>query len=448
MSYDVAIVGAGPGGLHAAKWAAGKGLKVVLIEKRKDISKITRYCSEHIILDEDYNGDTIRVETGQKKKIVSTKNAWDIDYRGTLQPVTDKYYYSGNLKHNAHFTWPDKRPFAYKYDKGIMLKGLLDEVLKLGVEYMDSTTCWDIIDSEENVDIKCVSRGRKFRVKAKKLVAADGANAHIAQTLGMNNDRVYFGTALCLAVYMSNVREYNPSAWKAYWGNCYGSNLAPVMGTGPAGHYDDWADIIIVGSSRQTPYEVLEYFTMKSPVAWMFEKAKVEEKHCCSTKAYSPLKKPFQGNCLIIGDAAAFVETQAQGALNCGFWAADAVVKELEGKKGFAEYTDKWLKAFEFNDDGVLKSTTDCALIPYYNDNEIEYLFSLLDNVTLDGSWSQYNSPKIIWDAILKDSERIKREQPEIWEKISKQHSRFFQEGSDGQYPGKRRRTGKGSKSG
>ena len=43
--YDVAIVGAGPGGLMAAKTATEKGLKVVLIEKRKDISQITRACS-------------------------------------------------------------------------------------------------------------------------------------------------------------------------------------------------------------------------------------------------------------------------------------------------------------------------------------------------------------------------------------------------------------------
>jgi len=63
--YDLAIVGAGPGGLHTAKWAAKKGLKVALIEKRKDISKMTSYCSEHIILDENYNGDTIIVEPGK-----------------------------------------------------------------------------------------------------------------------------------------------------------------------------------------------------------------------------------------------------------------------------------------------------------------------------------------------------------------------------------------------
>jgi len=39
MIYDVAIVGAGPAGLMAAKTAAEKGLKVALIEKKSSVSR-------------------------------------------------------------------------------------------------------------------------------------------------------------------------------------------------------------------------------------------------------------------------------------------------------------------------------------------------------------------------------------------------------------------------
>jgi len=40
MIYDVAVVGAGPAGLMAAKTAAEKGLNVVAIEKRRNVSNI------------------------------------------------------------------------------------------------------------------------------------------------------------------------------------------------------------------------------------------------------------------------------------------------------------------------------------------------------------------------------------------------------------------------
>lgn len=418
MVYDLAIIGAGPGGLHTAKGAAKRGLKVILIEKRKDISKVTRYCSEHIILDENYNGDTIKVDEEQGK-IISTVNGWKVDYKGGLCRVTDKYYYSPS-RHAIHFAWPDKRPFAYKYDKGFLLETLLKECEKYNdcFTYQCETTAYDATDSPQGVEIKCVSKGKKFKVKTKKLVIADGVNTRVGQAMGFNKGRGYMGYALCLATYMSGVKEYSPSEWKGWWGRCYGSNLAPLMGTGPAGHFEDWADVIVLGSLKDPAEKVFEFFTKQSPLAYMFTNAKVEEKHCCSVKAFTPIKKPYLGNALIIGDAAAFVEVQVQGALSCGFKAAEAVAKELEEKNGFEEYTRWWLDSFEFNSEGMMRVQQGYALIPTYTDEEVDYLFSLCEGITLDGSWSQYKSPQLIWGTILRDPDRIKRERPALFEKI------------------------------
>ncbi|MEM3811622.1 MAG: NAD(P)/FAD-dependent oxidoreductase, partial [Thermoplasmata archaeon] len=46
-NYDVLVIGAGPGGSTAARFAAEKGLKVLLIEKRPDIGSPVR-CGEGI----------------------------------------------------------------------------------------------------------------------------------------------------------------------------------------------------------------------------------------------------------------------------------------------------------------------------------------------------------------------------------------------------------------
>ena len=56
-NYDVVIVGAGPAGLMAAKRGAEKGLRVVVIERKKDVSRIRRACCSHFVMDDGYAGD-------------------------------------------------------------------------------------------------------------------------------------------------------------------------------------------------------------------------------------------------------------------------------------------------------------------------------------------------------------------------------------------------------
>ena len=138
--YDVAIAGAGPGGLMAAKTAAEKGLKVVLIEKRKDISRITRACCEQFIMDENYSGDTIEVG---KDEVFFTKNNFRVKYTGPQMKVTDKYYISPEGK-TIHFAYEDGRPIVIKFDKGFLLQELLDECTDLGVEYIYSKVVYEI----------------------------------------------------------------------------------------------------------------------------------------------------------------------------------------------------------------------------------------------------------------------------------------------------------------
>ena len=137
---------------------------------------------------------------------------------------------------------------------------------------------------------------------------------------------------------------------------------------------------------------------------------------------------PYKGNVLLIGDAAAFVETQAQGALNCGFWAADAVEKELAGENGFEQYTKKWQENFEFIGEGMNEVTSGYGLVPYYTDEEIIYIFQLLQGITMDGSWSQYKTPRMMWGKIHEQSDRIQKERPEIWDKILRQKGKTLED--------------------
>jgi len=117
---------------------------------------------------------------------------------------------------------------------------------------------------------------------------------------------------------------------------------------------------------------------------------------------------------------------EVQGALMCGYHAARAVQKELSEENGFAEYTRWWQESFEFNSDEYLRVAQGYALSPTYSDDELDYLFSLTEDKVLKGTYSQYLSPKLMWDAILRHQDRIQKERPEIYAKIQKNRELSF----------------------
>ena len=192
MMYDLAIVGAGPAGLMAAKTAAGKGLTVVVIEKRKDISHVTRACCQQFIMDKNYSGESIQVEQG---KIIFPNNGFEIGYHGPTANITDKYYVSPK-GHEIHFAYEDKRPVAVKFDKGHLLNGIRKECEGEGVLFMDRTIAYAARENENGVTVSMSSRGKHSTIKAKKLIVADGANSRVADSLGIHKERTLFTTYL------------------------------------------------------------------------------------------------------------------------------------------------------------------------------------------------------------------------------------------------------------
>jgi len=123
---------------------------------------------------------------------------------------------------------------------------------------------------------------------------------------------------------------------------------------------------------------------------------------------------------LVAGDAAAYIEVEVQGGLMCGYHAGNAVAKELEEKNGFEQYTGWWQQSFEFNTDDYLVVAQGYALVPVYTDDEVDYLFALIENEVLKGTFSQYTTPKLLWGSILRHKIRISAERPELYEKIRK----------------------------
>ena len=132
----------------------------------------------------------------------------------------------------------------------------------------------------------------------------------------------------------------------------------------------------------------------------------------------SPIKKPFLKRTLFVGDSAAFMEVDNQGALMCGFNAAKAAFKEIEGEKGFAEYSDFWNEYFEFNDESLLNPIIKGFGFSVFSDDEIDYLFSITKNELFSGYVNHFTIGRVILNIFIEKLPVIRKERPEIGEKL------------------------------
>lgn len=412
--YDVLIAGGGPAGLLAAKTAVQLGLKVCLFDIHRDYNQVIRACSAQFIMDDGYEGEHLKVSQG---RLQFERSGFEVEYHGELQEVTNKFYHSPNGNYIL-FNNPDQSAFAVKFNKQKLLKGLAQECEQLGVTMCMKTTVLSGIDTGDGIELVVNHDGSREKVFGKKLILAEGVNARLTKYFGIDQGRKIFAKASVTKYFVKDIQGIVPNSWNLYYGTAYHC-YSPVI-IGPSLQGARVHEITISCNPENVGDEIYEQFTTNSPVKNMFRYATVLQKSACHVTAAESIKVPYKGNVISIGDSAAFVEVEVQGAFMCGHYAGIAVKDELDGKPGFQTYTQWWQKAFEFNGDDYLKVSQGYALVPVYTDDELNYLFSLFDGVSLEGTYSQYKTPKLIWNEINKHSERIKQERKSLYDKIQR----------------------------
>jgi digeranylgeranylglycerophospholipid reductase len=411
MHYDAAVAGAGPAGLMAAKTAAQAGLRTVLLEKRSDVGRITRACCEQLIMDRDFQGDTVCLEGGA---IISRKNGFRIPYDGPARHVTRKLFVSpaGNTIHFAH---PDLSPIVIKIDKSRLLAGLWEDCARAGVALRPGTHVFGARDRGTGVELSITRNGRQQNITADRLIIADGVNSKIAERMGINSGRRCLACALCVIYFLEGAHEFEPEILYTFFGRAY-RGLAPI--TINAGRQAGQTSLVVIGNRTNPPEQLFRAITGEGALASRLRGARVAGRLGCAARAYMPLRDPAWGNVLIIGDAAAYIEVEMQGALACGFHAGRAAAEELAGRNGFGDYARWWQRSFEFNGDDWMQVAQGFALVAAYTDEELDYLFGLVQDQVLEGTYNQYRSPRLMWAAILRHEDRIRAEHPDLHAKI------------------------------
>jgi len=420
-TFDLIVVGAGPAGLMAAKTAGENNLTVALIERKKDITKWTRAdCMMFYGLEGNFLGEDISVRVG---KVTFPRNGFEVGYTGGLYPLYNWRVFSP-CGHRIDFS--STSPIAAVFNKDILLRDLLQDAERAGVTVLQGALGVKVENTREGVKLLISRDGKQTWLTAKKLIAADGINSRITESAGLNEGRPLMGRFNVVQYIMDGIENPYPNSWVQFYGKSL-SPFAPLHFLQTV-HGEKLQKLGAIRPAPGNPVEDLKKTMKDSTFAPWFKNARIAYKMGVSVKAFMPIQNPVLGNVMSIGDAAAFAEVENQGGLMCGFHAANAVLKELSGENGCEAYIQWWQKSFEFLNPAVQQIAQGYAINPYYEDAEIDYLFSLLEGKPFAGTINQYKIPKVLWGAIFQQKERIDKEKPDLGKKIDAIHNMTVQE--------------------
>lgn len=417
--YDVIVVGAGPAGLTVATVAASEGYKVLLVDQKKDIAKVFRSCCCNLIVEPGTHGETVHFLNSE---LVFENNKFSIPYTGGCIPLKRNIRLSpGGRLLVVNGTGPGGT-VAISFEKEVFLEGLLHRAKEKNVEVAPETRGIKAVNSDGGVEVTLVRGDEEFTRTAYVAVAADGVNSRIVQSLGLNQTRRKFiGLFGVTSYHMGDVDCPYPDAWVTFvgMGHTRGGKgqlyicRKPFREQADAQVYELTCGLpIYPGGSL--PSDEIDYFIRQSNFASWFSRMKVLEKRSALLNFHTPLINPLDGNIVVVGDAAAFIETYVQGAVMYGYQAGKAIVRYLATGTGLNEYAESWRTSFEYNDPKMINLATQGFGLHVMSDDDLDYLFGLTEGDAITGYLNEFSDTVIVMNAMMSHIDQVTRERPAL----------------------------------
>ncbi|MCP4716522.1 MAG: FAD-dependent oxidoreductase [Deltaproteobacteria bacterium] len=418
LNYDLVVVGGGPAGLQAAKTAAENGLKVALVERKSDPSKIQRSCAQMFLMNMDSFYNESMYFSREKKKWIFPVNNFSVNYPGDYREFYACHFVAPNAEDRIEIgdyeaNASGKGVPAVVFDKGALLNGIFEEGLAAGVDYY----------LERNVTYAGMQNGavRVVTAEGDRLsgtfcIAADGINSRLARVSGLNKERIFLNTRISYSPYVTGVEfERSEAIFLGLSWDKGGLGAVPFCLL-PSVYRDDEYWLFVNGEQQ------FDFLTRRSSFKKWFPRLAVTHMRACVVNNWSPAREPFKDNIVFAGDSCWFSEAENSGALLSGQRAANAVCEALHkgqpGREGVRGYLDWWRMNWTETHD-----YRDFLGYPIFNrlftEEEHNYLHHVISE-KLAWTLNPFKLYVRIMQGIKPRMDRITRERPLIARKIAR----------------------------
>ena len=329
-SYDILVVGGGPGGAVAARTAADAGLSVLLVEKRSAVGVPVR-SGESIRKDE-----LLEFIDADKRFIAAEINSVVlIEQDGSVSGSTEGV--------------------EYILDRKIFDRELVWRAAEAGAEIqVHARAASPIMEGEKVCGAVIEQHGKTYEVRAKVVIAADGVESKFAKWAGIDTTIPLNGIKSCVQ-YVVNDIDIDEKTKLFY--------ILPEDDTGgyiwifPKGKRCANIGVGIPGTDGYKARDYLDSFIEKK-----FPNGKITEVSAGGVPVCRPLNETAADGLLVVGDAARLSNSVTgcgiYNAMFTGRLAAEVAVLAVENGDTSKEFLMAYDKAWRDSNIGKKLSDT------------------------------------------------------------------------------------------
>ncbi|MDR0767252.1 MAG: NAD(P)/FAD-dependent oxidoreductase [Methanosarcinales archaeon] len=361
-AYDVIVVGAGPAGSVAARFAAEGGASVLLIEKRQEI------------------GDPVRCAEGIGA--IDLNRFIDIEPRLVASQIKGATIYvpdGAPIKMRAK---DENQTYGYILERKIFDRALTERAAKAGADVYTKTTATGLIMKDGRVTgVKVKRLGVEKEIAANIVIGADGVESKVGRWAGINTTLKPVELESGVQYLMTNV-DVDEDNVEFFMGNQYApGGYVWIFPKGP-GRAN--VGIGLLGSKVKDgarPIDFLNAFIEKR-----FPEGKIIEMNYGGIPVSGGLVDLYRAGLMLVGDAGHLSDPITGGGIKHGLWSGELAGLNAAQAVKEGDFSEKSMKRYQkaWHDKCGKLMKRNLILKEYYidmSDEEANKLAKLLEDI-------------------------------------------------------------------